>query len=410
MTLFSDRPDPSARPIQDPKDAGPRRSPHTLAIHAAGPGRGEGAPVVPPIVQSATFHGGDPEDRDELRYTRYGNNPNQLLVGRKVAALEGAEDGLLLASGMAAISLTLLALVRSGDHLVASDRLYGATRTFMERELPRRGVEVTFVDAEHPRGWRKALRPETRGIYLEVPTNPTLRIFDPRATSRLALERGIPLIMDATFATPINFRPLDHGVDVVIHSATKYLGGHSDLIAGVVSGPGALIDEVRGLHRLYGPAPDPHMAWLLDRGLRTLPVRMARHNETAAALAEWFDDQPGVDAVLYPRHPSHPDRALAEELFTGGGGMLGVVLSAGEKGAVEFCRALELAAVAPSLGGVETLVSLPAWTSHRAMTSDQRIRQGIEPGFVRISVGLEGFEDLVGDFSRGLSAARAFGG
>ena len=410
MTLRSDSPDPPLEPGGLRADDRPSRSLETAAIHAGAGSRSEGEPVVQPITQSATFYGGDPHDQGPLRYSRYGNNPNQLQVGKKVAELEGAEDGLLLASGMAAISLTLLALVRSGDHLVASDRLYGATRTFMERELPRRGVEVTFVDSEHPRAWRRALRPETRGLYMEVPTNPTLRIFDPRPVSRLAFERGIPLVMDATFATPVNFRPLDHGVDVVIHSATKYMGGHSDLIAGVVCGPAALIEEVRGLLRLYGPAPDPHMAWLLDRGLRTLPVRMARHNETAGRLAEWFGEQPGVDRVLYPGLADHPDHGLAQALLTGMGGMLGVVLSTGEEGAVEFCRQLELAAVAPSLGGVETLVSLPAWTSHRAMTATERERQGIAPGFVRISVGLEGFEDLAADFTRGLRAARAFGG
>ncbi len=407
MDAFSKTPDSTTRPIPEP-GAGSRHvqeSLETRAIHGGGdPGGESGRPVTPPIVQSSTFHGGLPGDETPLAYTRYGVNPNQVAVGRKMAHLEGMEEGLVTASGMAAISLTLLALVRNGDHLVSSVHLYGATRNFMERELPRRGVEVTFVDPDNPRSWRHALRPETRGLYLEMPTNPMLRVFDPRPVSRLALERGLPLIMDATFATPMNFRAADHGVDVVVHSATKYLGGHSDLIAGVICGPAALIDEVRGLLRLYGPSADPHMAWLLDRGLRTLPVRMARHNENALALAHWFAGSEGVERVIHPFHDDHPDAEIARELLSGGGGMLGVVVEGGEAGAVAFCRALELAAVAPSLGGVETLVSLPAWTSHRTLTGAEREARGIAPGFVRISVGLEGLEDLKRDFRRGLAA------
>jgi cystathionine beta-lyase/cystathionine gamma-synthase len=383
-------------------------SPDTLAIHAgdAEP-RIEGAPVVPPVIQSATFFGGGPDDEGPLLYSRYGTNPNQLRVGRKVAALEGAEDGLALASGMAAISLTLLALARSGDHLVSSSHLYGATRVFMEEELPRRGVSVTFVDPDHPRTWRGALRPETRALYLEVPTNPTLRLFDLRPVGALARERGIPLVVDATFATPVNLRPLEHGADVVLHSATKYLGGHSDLMGGVVCGPEALVAEVRHLLHLYGPCLDPHAAWLLDRGIRTLGVRVARHNENAEALAEWFAGQDGVAGVVHPSRPDHPDHRLAGELLRGTGGMLGVVLEGGAEAAERFVQAVRLAALAPSLGGVETLVSLPRLTSHRNMDRAAREAMGIDEGFVRISVGIEGVQDLASDFGQALAAARA---
>lgn len=378
----------------------------TLAIHAGEvTPRTEGAPVVPAVVQSATYFGGGPGDTGPIQYARYGTNPNQLRVGRKVAALEGAEDGLALASGMAAISLTLLALTRTGDHLVSSSHLYGATRTFMERELPRRGVEVTFVDPDHPRSWRGAIRPSTRGLYLELPTNPTLRLFDLRPVGLLAREKGIPLVVDATFGTPVNFRPLALGADIVVHSATKYLGGHSDLIGGVVCGPEAMVAEVREMLHLYGPSLDPHAAWLLDRGMRTLAVRMARHNENATLLAEWFGTRAEVERVIHPSRSDHPDHALAQEIMQGPGGMLGVVLRGGGAAADDFVQALRVAALAPSLGGVETLVSLPRLTSHRSMSRKEREAMGIPEGFVRISVGIEGVRDLKDDFARGLRAS-----
>jgi cystathionine beta-lyase/cystathionine gamma-synthase len=381
------------------------RSPETAAIHGGEPEpRSPGSPVVPPVVQSATFFGGGPGDPGPLLYSRYGTNPNQLMVGRKVASLEGAEDGLAVASGMAAISLALLALVRSGDHLVSSSHLYGATRTFMEQELPRRGVEVTFVDPDDPRSWRAALRPGTRGLYLELPTNPTLRLFDLRPIGLLARERGIPLVVDATFATPMLMRPLEHGADVVVHSATKYLGGHSDLIGGVVCGPASLVAEIRSLLHLYGPSLDPHAAWLLDRGIRTLGVRMPRHGENAVRLAAWFAEQEGVARVVHPSRPDHPDHALAAELLQGPLGMMGIILEGGAPAADRFVGALRLASVAPSLGGVETLVSLPRLTSHRSMSRAAREAMGIPDGFVRISVGIEGYEDLREDFEGALGA------
>jgi len=378
-------------------------NPDTLSIHAGETEpRLEGRPVVPPVMQTATFYGGSADDQEPLNYTRFGTNPNQLRVGRKVAALEGAEDGVAVASGMAAISLALLALTRSGDHLVSSSHLYGATRTFMENELPRRGVQVTFVDPDVPSSWAAAVRPETKGLYLEIPTNPTLRLFDPRPVAAVANAHGVPLLVDATFATPVNLRVIEQGAHVVLHSATKYLGGHSDLIAGVVCGPKAVVDEVRSLLHLYGPSLDPHAAWLLDRGIRTLGVRMARHNENAARLAHWFESRSEVERVLHPSLASHPDHALARELMDGFGGMLGVVVRGGAEGADRFVRALEVASLAPSLGGVETLVSLPRLTSHRSMSLEAREAMGVPDGFVRISVGIEGFEDLKMDFAQAL--------
>ncbi len=336
-------------------------------------------------------------------YSRYGTNPNQVQVGARVASLEGMEAGLALGSGMAAISLTILSLVEAGDHLVSSEKLYGATLAFMTEELPRRGVEVTFVDPNQEGAWEAALRPRTRLLYLETPTNPTLRVLDPEPVARIARERGIPLAVDATFASPVNLRPAERGADLVIHSATKYLGGHSDLIGGVVVGAKEGIEGVRGLLRLYGPALDPHAAWLLDRGIRTLDVRVQRQNRNALELARWFAGIPEVEGVVYPGLPDHPDHDLASRLLDGYGGMLGIVLRGGAESADQMCRRLRLAAVAPSLGGVETLVSLPRLTSHRSLSSAERARAGIDDGFVRISVGIEGLDDLRADFLQSLS-------
>lgn len=377
----------------------------TLGIHAGESPRAAGRPVVPPIVQSSTFLWSDPTD-GALLYSRYGNNPNQELLGQKIAALEGMEAGAALASGMGATAMTLLALTRAGEHVVASSFLYGATHAFLEDEFPRRGVETTFVDPWREGAWEAAFRPGTRVLFIETPTNPTLRVVDPRPLVAMAHARGIRVVLDATFASPVNLRAGALGVDVVIHSATKYLGGHSDLIAGAVAGPADVVTEVVRMARLYGPALDPHAAWLLDRGIRTLDVRVRRHNENALALARWFEGRAGVARVLHPGLESHPDHALATELLAGYGGMLGVVLEGGASAADRFARALRLAMVAPSLGGVETLVSQPRHTSHASLSDEERAGQGIADGFVRISVGVEDVDDLKADFAQALAAAR----
>jgi cystathionine beta-lyase/cystathionine gamma-synthase len=353
------------------------------------------------VVQSATFFWGTPDD-GELLYSRYGNNPNQRLLGQKVAALEGMEAGVALGSGMAATAMTLLALTRAGDHVVASRRLYGATQALLRDELPKRGVETTFVDPDELGGWERAVRPETRVLLVEIPTNPTLRVLDPRPLAELARDRDLTLVCDATFASPVNFRAGEAGVDVVIHSATKYLGGHSDLIAGAVAGSGPVIGDITRVAQLYGPALDPHAAWLLDRGIRTLDVRVRRHNENALALARWLGTRERVRQVIYPGLDSHPDHELASELMDGFGGMLSLVLEGGGEAADAFMAGLEVALVAPSLGGVETLISQPRHTSHRGIPAEELAAQGIADGFVRVSVGVEDVEDLKADFAQAL--------
>lgn len=374
--------------------------PATIGIHGGPEYRTPGAPVVPPITQSATFHWATPAD-GELLYSRYGNNPNQLHVGVKAAALEGTEAAVALGSGMAAAAMTMLALTEAGDHVVAASGLYGATQVLLAQELPRRGVDTTFVDPDEGH-WEDALRPETRVIYIEIPVNPTLRILDPRPIVALARERGIHVVCDATFGSPVNFRAAAWGVDVVVQSATKYLGGHSDIIAGIVAGPSDVIDEVTRMARLYGPALDPNTAWLLDRGMRTLDVRVKRHNENAMAVAQFFESRPDVERVMYPGLESHPDHALANELMDGFGGMVSIVLTGGGDAADDFIANLHLGIAAPSLGGVETLVSQPRFTSHAGLTPEERAAQGIPDGFVRLSVGIEAAEDLIADFAQAL--------
>lgn len=378
----------------------------TRAIHAGSPPPAPGAPVVPPVVMSSTFYGGMGDDPSPLRYSRYGNNPNQEQVADKMASLEGTEASLLLSSGMAAIALTVLSAAEVGDHVVTSRYLYGATNQLFTHELPRRGIEVTFVEPEDETGWRAALRERTRVLYLEVPTNPALRLFDPRGPAALADEHGLLFAVDATFASPVNVRMADLGAHAVIHSATKYLGGHTDLIGGVISGSKEVVGGVRDLMKLYGSSPDPHMAWLLDRGLRTVVVRMARHNENALALAQWFAERPEVVDTIYPGLESHPDHALASELLDGYGGMVSVVLKGGGEAADAFAKAVTLALVAPSLGGVETLISQPRYTSHRQQTLEEREAMGVPDGFMRISVGLEDVHDLTADFDLALKASQ----
>ena len=380
-----------------------RRGPSTLAVHAGAAPPRPGDPLVAPLVASATFYNEpDLEPGAEVLYGRYANTENHRRVGAKLAALEGAEAALVVGSGMAAVSLAVLTFAASGDHLVATRALYGGTRTLMSQELPRLGIASTFVDPTDD--WSHSIRDETRLLYLELPVNPTLQVPDPRPVARLAAELGIPLIVDATFATPYNQRPLTFGVDLVIHSGTKYLGGHSDLVAGVLAGPADVVETARTRLKSFGPSLDPHAIWLLDRGIKTLAVRVERQNRTALELAGWLERHPSVDRVFYPGLPSHPDHLLAAELFDGYGGMLAFVVRRGDPAAVRVLRRLSLIAVAPSLGSVESLASMPRYTSHVGMTDEERRAAGIEDGFIRISVGIEDVEDLRGDLEAALAA------
>lgn len=373
----------------------------TLAVHAGAAPPEPGAPLVAPLVSSATFYG-PAADSTEVLYGRYGNTESHQRLTAKLAAMEGTEAALAVGSGMAAIALTILTFARSGDHIVAADSLYGGTLMLLAHDLPRLGIQTTFVD---PFGrWEAAVRPDTRLLFMEVPVNPTLRVPDPRPVVRVARERGIPLVMDATFATPVNFRPVEHGVDVVVHSGTKYLGGHSDLVAGVVAGSADVIETTRERLKSFGPNLDPHALWLLDRGIKTLAVRVQRQNDTALSLARWLAGHPAVQTVHYPGLESHPDHATARDLLDGFGGMLAFVVDGGDDAARAVLDRFELIAAAPSLGGVESLASMPAFTSHTGLGPEARRALGIDDGFIRLSVGIEDEPDLRADLDAALSA------
>jgi len=373
----------------------------TIAIHGIPHRRPDWSPVAPALHQSSTFVNPIGSD-DEVLYSRYGNNPNQVELAKKYALLEKADAAIFVASGMGATALAHLAVLRPGDHLLSSTWIYGGTQRLFDEELGRLGIEVTYVAPDQVRLWRKSVRKSTRAIFVETPTNPLMRVIDLGPISYLAEEHGLALLVDATFASPVNFRPLEHGADVVITSATKYLNGHSDVIAGAVAGSASFVEEVNRLMRLWGQAIDPHAAWLVDRGMRTLAVRMERHNSNGMAVAQWAEQHPAISKVHYPGLPSHPDHAHAKLVLTGFGGMVGLEVKGGTKATERLLKRLKLVTHAPSLAGVETLVSEPRLTSHKGIGPEGRARIGIPDGFLRLSCGLEDPADIIGDLEQGL--------
>jgi cystathionine beta-lyase/cystathionine gamma-synthase len=365
--------------------------------------------VTAPIWQTSTFGADSPEHLAELGesmrpaefYTRYGN-PTHRQVEATVAALEGGAAALVTASGMGAVFPAVMSLLQSGDHVVAQRIHYAGTTKLLRDMLPRWGVERTFVDQASTEEFAAAIRPNTKLIYVESPSNPLLRLTDLRAVAELARERGITTIIDNTFATPVNQRPLELGIDVVVHSATKYLGGHHDLTAGVVVGSQSFIERVWEFAIVSGAVLSPFDAWLLLRGLKTLGLRVERQNQNAFALAQFLESHPRVERVNYPGLESHPQHALARRQMRGFTGMMSVELEGGSDAAARFISGLKLARCAVSLGGVETVVvPVAAMWSHQH-TPEQRRELGIGDGLVRISVGAEDERDLVADFAQAL--------
>jgi cystathionine beta-lyase/cystathionine gamma-synthase len=373
----------------------------TTAIHGGAPQQTPGSPVTAPLVQSVNYVQ-ETGTSEGLQYTRYGNTPNAERVQRRLAMLEGSEAALVLSSGMGATSCAMLALLRSGDHLITSSWIYGGTRKLFTEDLPGMGIEVTFVNPLEPRAWRKGLRKTTRVLFLESPVNPTCRVLELNSLQSLAHSEGIALVVDSTFASPVNFRPIEHGVDVVIHSATKYLNGHHDILAGVVCGNEPFIDEVRRKMMVWGQAPDPFACWLLERGLKTIDVRVKRQNENAMRIAEWCSTRREIAKVHYPGLPSHPDHQIAKSILDGFGGMLAIELKGGGPAALRFVQSLKVFTYAASLGGVDSLVIEPRYSSHEHMTPAERARIGIPDGFLRVSVGIENVEDLIADIEQAL--------
>jgi cystathionine beta-lyase/cystathionine gamma-synthase len=380
----------------------------TRCVHAGGePDKGTGA-FGTPIFQNTTFlypnpdRPKGPEDRvgDYYIYSRY-NNPTVEVLEAKIADLEGAGAAVAFSSGMAAISTVLSTLVGKGGHIVSARDLYGGTYTLMRDVLPSQGVDVTFVDTRDTFSFGSAVREDTRFLYCESVTNPVLNVADIPGLAKIAQDAGVPLVVDATFSTPVNQNPLAQGADVVVHSGTKYLGGHSDVTAGVVAASDELCHDIRERMIFLGGCLDPTAAWLLMRGVKTLSVRVKQQNQTAQVLAEYLEDHIKVERSIYPWLESHPDHDLARRLLTGGGGMLSFELPDLDS-CRRFLEGLEIVTVAASLGGVESLVSLPVETSHWELTPSEREALGISDGLVRLSVGIEDQDDLVEDLDRGL--------
>jgi cystathionine gamma-synthase len=365
--------------------------------------------ITEPIIQTATYTFADSAEIADLfegrvereEYGRYGN-PTQRVAERKLAALESAEDGLLFASGMAAITTTLFAMLSKGAHVVVTDDAYRRTRQFLLQILRRYGVEVSVVPAGDYDRLEEAVRQTTRLIFSESPTNPYNRILDLERVADIGRRHRIKTIIDSTFATPINQRPLEFGIDLVIHSATKYLGGHNDLLAGAVLGGADLISGIRDLQGITGAIADPFAAYLLIRGIKTLALRVARQNENAERIAAVLAAHPKVERVHYPSLPTHPEHALAARQMHGFGGVVSFEirgdLAAGSR-LVDACR---IPRIAPSLGGVESLIEQPALMSFYELSSEERLQVGIKDSLIRYAVGVEDADDLIADLQQAL--------
>ena len=380
----------------------------TKAVHAAREHNKTRA-VSSPIWQTSTFRAESSEHFAEIAtsarpaefYTRYGN-PTHREAEATIAALEGGEAALLAASGMGAIFTAMLCNLRAGDHVVAQRNLYAGTNTLIEELLPRWGIESTFVEQTEAAHFAEVLRPNTRLIYVESPTNPLMRITDLRAVAALGRERHITTMVDNTFATPVNQRPLELGIDVCVHSATKYLGGHSDITAGVVVGSREFVERAWKFGLVAGAVLSPFDGWLLLRGLRTLGLRVERHNANALAVARFLEAHSKVERVHYPGLESHPQHALARAQMSGFTGMLSVELKGDFRASEKFIASLKLGMNAASLGGYETLVVHPAAMWSRQLSAERRAAMGVGDTLVRISVGLEDEADLIKDFAQAL--------
>jgi cystathionine beta-lyase/cystathionine gamma-synthase len=376
----------------------------TKLIHAGEPEPLIGGAVSMPIFQSSTFEYAGQTSYHDLKYIRLNNTPNHLALHEKLASLENAEAAVVMASGMAAITTTLLTVLSSGDHVLAQDCLYGGTHDFITKDFASFGISFDFIDGDDPNSWKDHLRPNTKAIYVETITNPLLQVADLKAVVEFAKSHGLVSLIDNTFSSPVNFRPPEWGFDLSLHSCTKYLNGHSDIVAGAVIGRAELIERIR--HRLnhLGGSLDPHACFLLHRGMKTLAVRVRYQNESALRIAKFLEDHPAVEKVNYPGLESHARHGRARELFDGFGGMVSFEMKNGMEAAERFIQKTTLPIIAPSLGGVETLVTRPATTSHAGLSPEDRQRLGISDGLIRLSVGIEATEDIIEDFEQALKA------
>ena len=387
----------------------PKPGPQTQAIHGGEPPRhGVNGPIVTEIIRTSTFTFSSTEEMKQWAegknkayiYTRYGN-PTLDVAEKKIAALEGAEAAVVAASGMAAISSSLLAALRAGDELLSTAQVYGGTYRLMRDIFPNMGIKVHHLGTDLA-GIEKLLTPRTRALYVETPTNPTLRLVDIHKAVVFAKKHKLVSIIDNTFATPMLQNPIALGYDMVVHSATKALAGHSDIIAGVAVGSVEWMKQVRRMIIYLGGSMDPGAAYLLIRGVKTLGVRVARQCENAMAVADFLEKHPKVERVHYPGLKSHADHALAKKQMRGFGSMLAFDVKGGLAAARQFCDRVKLFLLAASLGGVESLVVLPIYTSHYNLSEDELRRAGVGPGTVRVSLGLEDKQDLLEDLQQAL--------
>lgn len=364
-------------------------------------------PLVTPIYQTSTFEVTDAREQVRVTetdryYTRYGN-PTHTVAETAIAELEGTDAALLFSSGMAAITTSILALVKAGDHIVAQRDIYGGVTKFLSQWLPKLGVETTFVDTNDIEQHARAMRPNTKVLHIESPTNPTVKIVDLEKVAALAKQHGVITTIDATFGTPINCRPAEWGIDLVLHSGTKYYGGHGDIICGIAAGRRDLIEQVHHLRTTLGCCMDPHAAFLLLRGIKTLAVRVERQNANALRIAEFLSRNPKVTRVHYPMLKGHPQHELATRQMKGTGGVLSFEVDGTGEDACRVAEALNLFTLAPSLGGVDSLVTIPVLTSHAMIDPEARRKMGVTEQMVRLSVGIENVEDLIADLEKALA-------
>lgn len=387
------------------------RKPATLAIHGYEVKKGTSEPVSPPIYHTSTYVFPDSDavegymvrgERKHYIYQRYGN-PAQDILEKRMAILEGGEDSAFFASGMAAITTAVLSVLHEGDELIAIPALYGQTLNFFKDELPKYGMSARFAPIDDLYELRKIVSEKTKLIYFETPTNPNIQVVDIERVVQQSQSLGIKTILDNTFASPVNQQPLSMSVDVVVHSATKYLGGHSDVLAGVIIGKKDFVSQCRKRSQIYGPTLDPFNVFLLLRSLATLEIRVLRQNENALKMAEFLKNHPKINRVHYPGLPDSPYHELAKKQMNGFGGMIAVDVKGGKAEAMKVVDNFEIMLNATSLGGVETLVSIPVITSHVWLSPEELKMANVTPSMVRVSVGLEDADDLIADFDQALN-------
>lgn len=380
-----------------------RKGINTICTHvgAVDDERYKGA--VSPIYMATSYAF---EDIDEKRYPRYFNTPNQQALAKKIAALENTESGMLFGSGMAAISHCLMAFLKAGDHIVFQQTLYGGTYNFATTQLEKYGISYSFTEGWQVEDFEREIRPNTKVLYLETPSNPLLTITDMQAVGRLAKKSGVITMIDNTFASPINQNPADFGVDIMIHSATKYMGGHSDICAGAVAASEAHIQQLWESSICFGGSLSDQTVWLLERSLKTMGLRVRAQSDNALQMAKFLKEHADIDAVYYPGLKSHPDHELAKQQMMGYGGMLSFELKEGLNPSL-FMKSLKLIKPSMSLAGVESTVTSPVQTSHALMSPEDRQKQGIKDGLIRFSVGIEEVEDLIVDIEQAIHQVKS---